>query len=219
MNTPERMAKLFDEAAASFDAIYSRCKGPVQRWWDSLTRRNIYRRFDFTLAAVAPAANKRVLDVGCGSGRYCVALAQQGAAKVVGLDVSPLMLKLAGEIAQSAGVADRCQFVQEDAMKYSPPELFDAVIAMGFFDYVKAQVPLMTQFRSFCRGRIIASFPCLWAWRVPVRWLWWKLHGWDIAFSTRQSILDLCKASGLRVVELKRDGPVFLLIAEPQAAS
>lgn len=217
MNTPERMAKLFDEAASDFDAIYSRRTTPVRRLWDSLTRRNIYRRFDFTLAAVAPAQNKRVLDVGCGSGRYCVALAQQGAAKVVGLDVSPLMLKLAGEIAQGAGVADRCEFVQQDAMKYAPSELFDAVIAMGFFDYVKDQVPLMTQLRTLCRGKVIASFPCLWAWRVPVRWLWWRLHGWEITFSTRQSLLDLCKASGLRVCELKRDGPVFLLIAEPEA--
>jgi len=216
VNTPERMARLFDGAAESFDGIYSGHKGAIGRAWDSWTRKNIQQRFDFTLEAIAPVAGKRILDVGCGPGRYCIECAKRGASKVVGLDVSPRMLDIGRDLATRAGVSDRCEFVIADILKYSADAPFDAAIAMGFFDYIIDQVTVMKHLKSMTKGRIIASFPCLWAWRVPVRKIWWKLKGWEIVLSTRQSILDVCEKSGVRVVELKRAGPLYLLVAEAE---
>jgi len=47
-----------------------------------------------TLALIGEVKGQRVLDLGCGTGRYCVLLAQRGAT-VIGLDPSPGMLELA----------------------------------------------------------------------------------------------------------------------------
>jgi ubiquinone/menaquinone biosynthesis C-methylase UbiE len=47
-----------------------------------------------TLELIGPVPDQRVLDVGCGTGRYCVLLAERGAS-VVGLDPSAKMLEQA----------------------------------------------------------------------------------------------------------------------------
>ncbi len=57
---------------------------------------------------------RRVLDVGCGSGRYGLALAERGASRVVGVDFSPVMIELARSEAEKRGVQDRCQFIPAD---------------------------------------------------------------------------------------------------------
>jgi 2-polyprenyl-3-methyl-5-hydroxy-6-metoxy-1,4-benzoquinol methylase len=214
------IAQLFDESAERFDAIYSGAAGPRATLWDRLTRRNLRRRFDFTMRALAPAAGARVLDVGCGPGRYCVELARQGA-ETVGLDVSPRMLEIARSLAAEAAVADRCRFVQADVMDYGPRRAggFDAVIAMGFFDYIADQEAVMRRLAELSRGRVIASFPCRRSLRAPLRRLWWRRRGWQIAFSSRQDVQRLCAACGLRPRRLLRDGPLLLLEAEPVPAS
>lgn len=54
-----------------------------------------------------------VLDIGCGVGRWSVALAARGA-HVTGVDLSKIMLAEAWRRAAEMGVAHRCQFVQQD---------------------------------------------------------------------------------------------------------
>jgi ubiquinone/menaquinone biosynthesis C-methylase UbiE len=49
---------------------------------------------DITLGFIGDVKNQRVLDVGCGTGRYCQLLAKRGA-NVVGIDPSPRMLEYA----------------------------------------------------------------------------------------------------------------------------
>jgi malonyl-CoA O-methyltransferase len=46
----------------------------------------------------------RVLDVGCGAGRYLGLLAQRGASRVVGVDPEPAMLARAGALVACAGL-------------------------------------------------------------------------------------------------------------------
>jgi SAM-dependent methyltransferase len=215
MNSPDLMARLFDAKAADFDGIYSRRKNALRRAWDRLTRRNIHDRLAFALDRLEPVAGKTILDAGCGSGRYCVELARRGAARAVGLDLSPRMLAMARALADAAGVGGRCDFIEGDVLGFAPAERFDAVVAMGFFDYVAAQGEMLRRLAALSRGPIVASFPCLWAWRIPARWLWWKRKGWTITLSTRRQLLALCAASGLEVVELKREGPLYLLVATP----
>ena len=49
---------------------------------------------DITLGFIGDVKNQRVLDVGCGTGRYCQLLAKRGG-NVVGIDPSPRMLEYA----------------------------------------------------------------------------------------------------------------------------
>ncbi|MBM3943903.1 MAG: class I SAM-dependent methyltransferase [SAR202 cluster bacterium] len=73
----------------------------------------------------------RVLDAACGTGRHAVALAQRGY-EVVGLDVSPLYIRLADECAKEAGA--RARFVEGDVLDavaaLGDERPFDAVISM-----------------------------------------------------------------------------------------
>ena len=115
MNDLERLEKYFDRVAAGFDAIYSGKKPLPSRVWDRLTRKSLHERLGYCLTTLAPLAGRTVLDVGCGSGRGSIALAEQGAT-VVGIDVSGRMLEMARELAQEKHLSDRCTF-ERDAGK------------------------------------------------------------------------------------------------------
>jgi SAM-dependent methyltransferase len=70
----------------------------------------------------------RVLDLTCGPGLYAVALAERGA-EVVGVDFGPASIAHARQLADDAGVAARCQFVERDVRDYEPEEgAFDAAL-------------------------------------------------------------------------------------------
>ena len=56
---------------------------------------NAYYDRPAVLEALEPVEGLRVLDVGCGSGLYARELVAGGARSVVGLDVSPTMIRLA----------------------------------------------------------------------------------------------------------------------------
>src|SRR5579863_10130749 len=61
---------------------------------------------------VAPGT--RVLDVGCGIGRWSRLLAARGAC-VTGIDLSPTMIAEAERRAAASGLASRCRFIVQDS--------------------------------------------------------------------------------------------------------
>ncbi len=211
----QRVSAFFDRRAAGFDAIYSGRRAPHLRAWDRLTRRNLFERLEFTLQALEPLAGASVLDVGCGSGRYGVALARRGAARVVGLDVAPRMLAIAGELARAEAVDDRCSVVQSEVTDYRPGRTFDGVVAMGFFDYVETPGEVLAHLRPLTRRRLVASFPARGAFRVPFRRAWLALHGCPVWFYDAGGVRRLCEDAGFRVERLESRGPILLLSAAP----
>jgi 2-polyprenyl-3-methyl-5-hydroxy-6-metoxy-1,4-benzoquinol methylase len=87
VSVEDRVRSHFHSDPERFDAIYDEeSKGPLSRWIDNVWRGVVRRRFDLTLDALEPLAGKSVLDVGCGSGRYCLAFADRGASRIVGVD-------------------------------------------------------------------------------------------------------------------------------------
>jgi SAM-dependent methyltransferase len=81
----------------------------------------------FLVEELALPPGARILDVGCGTGRHSVALAQLGY-DVTGIDLSQSMLDLAQSKAAAAGVAPK--FVQCDATRYESPPVFDAALGL-----------------------------------------------------------------------------------------
>ena len=72
-------------------------------------------------------AGKQVLDIGCGIGQYAVLCAKMGA-YVTGVELSPVGIQRAQEIAAANGVADRCNFIVGNFMQQElPSEHFDIV--------------------------------------------------------------------------------------------
>ena len=210
---PNRLASRFDDASASWDAIYTGDERPLLHWWNQRTRQNVLERFRFVMEHGAPWTSQRVLDVGCGSGRYGLAIAACGAAKVVGLDISAGMITLAQRSSRAHGYEDRCRFWMGDVREFHDPHGFETVIAVGFFDYIPNPTPLLSHLRTMTKGSLFATFPTRWAYRVPFRWFWWACRGCTTRFYTRAEVAHLCKENGFEPRTLIRRGPIFLLKA------
>src|SRR6202451_2981579 len=114
----DRTSHFFDDYAADFDSIYGKDNRALERGANSLFRGAVVVRYEKPLAGCQPIQGRSVIDIGCGPGHYSIALARAGAAKVIGLDFAPGMLKIAREGAASCGVADRCTFALDDFLPY-----------------------------------------------------------------------------------------------------
>jgi 2-polyprenyl-3-methyl-5-hydroxy-6-metoxy-1,4-benzoquinol methylase len=198
----------FDRAAERFDAIYESDKPLHQRVGDALFRQVIHERFKLIVNCLG-AAGKTVLDVGCGPGRYPITLAQRGAGRILGVDVSAEMIAIAKREADAAGVADRCEFVVSDFMSWHGEERFNAVVATGYFDYLEEPRAHLEKMLAHCTEHLFATFPKRWEARVPLRIARFKLEGGFVRFYSRPEIkalfAEVGEAARLSLVDLGRD--------------
>src|SRR5438477_8889174 len=130
-----KVAQYFDTHTQRYDELYGGNHSLTQRLVDRVFHRTIRERFDLTFARAGDVKGKRVLDVGCGSGRYAVRFALEGA-EVVGVDVSESMLAIARSRAEALGVSARCRFLRQSFSEWDSREQFDIITAIGLFDYV-----------------------------------------------------------------------------------
>jgi 2-polyprenyl-6-hydroxyphenyl methylase/3-demethylubiquinone-9 3-methyltransferase len=103
--------------ASQFDAVSGRFKTGVA---------DDDYRLEAIVASLSPVAERRVLDLGCGKGRFARRLIELGAT-VIGLDVSRAMLNEARGVDRVRGSARRLPF---DAAS------FDAVMAVEVFEHM-----------------------------------------------------------------------------------
>ena len=96
------------DAAALMDHMYRR-----QRHIYDLSRKFYLLGRDEAIARLRPASGDKVLEIGCGTGRNLIKLAQAyPQAQLFGLDVSQEMLTTAGVSAARAGFASRIVLAQ-----------------------------------------------------------------------------------------------------------
>ncbi len=106
------------------------------------------------LSALGPLEDKRVLEVACGTGRFTVMMAQQGA-NITGLDISGAMLAQGRNKAKAAGVDDNVEFMRGDAARLPfPDDYFDAVFAMRFFHLADRPVTFLRELRRVSKGQV-----------------------------------------------------------------
>jgi SAM-dependent methyltransferase len=106
---------------------------------------------EFTLCElIGDVAGKAALDLACGAGFYTRRLKQRGAARVVGVDLSPQMIALARaeEEAHPLGIA----YVTQDAASYEPGEPFDLVVAAYLLNYAGTPEQLLAMARAVARS-------------------------------------------------------------------
>ncbi len=206
----------FHDDAARFDAIYAKEKGLIAGFIDNYWRGVVQKRLELNVEKLEPLTGKKILDVGCGSGRFCFAFAEKGAAKVIGVDFARAMIEIADKLAAEAGLSDRCEFrvgTFPDAIDESEGP-FDACTGNGFFDYIEEPVPIITRMRELTKGKLIMSFPKAVEWRIPLRKFRFWMKGTPLFLYREGQVRDILKQSGVtnyEMIHLDRD---YLVVAD-----
>jgi toxoflavin synthase len=95
---------------------------------------------------VGSLGGKRVMDLACGFGFYTRMLKQHGAVQVVGVDISPEMVRLATEQEQAEPLGIGYQICDAAALPQMGP--FDLVTAVYLLNYATSKDRLHSMFRS-----------------------------------------------------------------------
>src|ERR1700734_4006640 len=108
------------DAAALMDHMYRR-----QRHIYDLSRKFYLLGRDEAIARLGPAPGDKVLEIGCGTGRNLIKLAQTyPEARLFGVDVSREMLATAAASTARAGLTSRIALAQADATVLDPRGIF-----------------------------------------------------------------------------------------------
>lgn len=210
MKTTEVVRGYFDRQARRFDAIYESNKPVSQQVVDRIFRNVVVKRFELITNLAPMVGPWSVLDVGCGPGRYAIALAQAGAARVVGVDAAAAMIDIARSEADRVKVGERCEFVTAAFNEFSTDEMFDVIVATGYFDYLSDPELHLSRMIKRCRGRIFASIPKKWELRVPIRVARFAYERGFVRFYSHSQLDQLIASTGIdrnrvSVIDLGRD--------------
>lgn len=106
----------------------------------------------------AEIKDRVVLDFGCGPGAEAVEMAELGAKRVIGLDVSQKWILLARERAEKAGFGAQCEFVN------SLPSSVEVIVSLDSFEHFAEPAAVLETMYALLepRGRVFISFGPTW---------------------------------------------------------
>jgi 2-polyprenyl-3-methyl-5-hydroxy-6-metoxy-1,4-benzoquinol methylase len=217
MKSPELVRDYFERRADRFDAVYEARKPLRQRAVDRVFRRVVIERFRLITNLAPLPGDWTALDVGCGPGRYSIALAAAGATRVLGVDAATSMVDLARDLAAEEGVSERCEFRNLSFLDLDLDERFEVVVATGYFDYLEDPAAHLHKMVDCCRGRIFVSFPKRWELRAAARKLRFALARGYVRFYSATEVRDLIREAGVppdraSLIDLGRDWIAVLRI-------
>ena len=131
------------DARAEVNALAPDRSAELDRIWDALRL----------------SRDARVLDAGCGSGQWAIALAERGA-RVTAIDLSPEMIRLAGDHASARG--RDIEWRTGDVTRLADPlAVFDAIHARALLQFVPDVPGALRELRRVLRpgGRLLATVP------------------------------------------------------------
>ncbi len=156
----ERVQSNFEAYAHSFDEIYgdSGEKSIVGRSLDKWLRKSMFLRFKETLQSIDHTDIHSIVDVGCGSGRYCAEFLKMGKT-VTGVDIASEMLNLASAICKKEVPEGQIVFINGNYINVELGSKHDAAVLMGLFDYIENPEPLLKKLKNDINKTILATFP------------------------------------------------------------
>ena len=199
MKSDNKVKTYFKVRAKDFDEIYDWMTGSQNNLFKKILnrifRRGMVERFNLALLECEP--NKNILDIGCGSGRISIALAEKGA-NITGIDYSPVMIDLANKYLkkyeQQTNTKLNINYQCCDFMIDSNSEKkFDTTLAIGVFDYLKDPLPFLKKMKAFSKEKIIISFPAKLTFQMPIRTLWLWTKKCPVYFYTKKRIKAIFK--------------------------
>lgn len=218
MKTSHIVHDYFERESRRFDAIYEQDKPAGQRLVDRLFRGVILERFRLICNLAPVPGSWSVLDVGCGSGRFSVALALAGSSHVLGVDVAASMITIANEAAAAMHVAERCEFVVSSFLALERREKFTNVVATGYCDYLEDPLPHLQKMAAMCSHKMFLSFPKRWEPRVLVRKARFALERGYVRFYSHAEVVGLMAQAGIpaerySMIDLGRDWIIVVRVA------
>ncbi len=154
---------------------------------------------------------ERVLDAGCGTGRFTLPLARQGI-QVVALDASREMLDVARRKATEAGVAQQVEFVLGDVENLDYGDgTFDGAVSMAVLRHFPSPARGIAELARVTRpgGVLVLDYlnRSVFRFYEPLRGLLVRnpnvpnSHFFRNYYSTFDEVRDLMAASGIQVVQ------------------
>ncbi|HTG86238.1 MAG TPA: class I SAM-dependent methyltransferase [Pyrinomonadaceae bacterium] len=211
-NEIQAQRAFWNSEADAFQSIYTHRKSKFFNTLDQIFRKDMYERYQFTIANCEPIKGRTFLDVGCGNALYSLELARKGAAKVVGIDISEVMIGLCKKSSDAENLSDRCTFIQTDLLEYNPETKFDVSFGIGLFDYISNPLPVMKRMREVSTDKAIMAFPRLWTWRAPVRKVRLTIKGCDVYFYSAARISQLMKEAGFSRHTMTKVGKLYCVV-------
>jgi len=214
-NELQAQRAFWNSEADAFQRIYTHRKSRFANALDQFFRKDMYERFVFTIEHCEPIKGRSFLDVGCGNALYSLELARKGAAKVVGIDISEVMIGLCKQSSENENLTDICTFIQTDLLDYKPESTFDVSFGIGLFDYISDPLPVLKRMREVSTDKAIMAFPRLWTWRAPVRKVRLARKGCDVFFYSKAKIEKLLRDAGFSRQEIVKVGKLYCVVAYP----
>ncbi|HET9480058.1 MAG TPA: class I SAM-dependent methyltransferase [Pyrinomonadaceae bacterium] len=212
-NEIQAQRSFWNSEADAFQRIYTHRKSKFANALDQVFRKDMYERFTFTIANCEPIKDRTFLDVGCGNALYSLELARRGAAKVVGIDISEVMIGVCRKSSDAENLSDRCSFLQTDLLDYKPESSFDVSFGIGLFDYISDPLPVLKKMREVSTDKVIGSFPRLWTWRAPVRKARLTAKGCAVFFYSKPRLEKLLSDAGFSRWRIEKVGKLYCVVA------
>jgi len=207
-----KVGSFFESYAGSFDSIYGHRgkRSFVGRINDRLFRKAMYSRFENTMRNINNNNINSILDVGCGSGRYCLEYLKFGKC-VLGIDLADEMLKIASDVCKNKIPNGEIELIQGDYLNYEFDNKFDATVLMGLFDYISNPKVLLGKLKRDTNNIILGSFPKLWNIWTLQRMIRYRIRKCPIYFYTKKQIENMLNDLEMNNYELTDNGREFYL--------
>lgn len=205
----------FSKKADEFDVIYEGERDSVSKVLDGLFRKSVYARFELTLRECGDVSGKKILDVGCGPGRYSVELAKRGAI-VTGIDFAESMIVKARRLASVRGVSEVSTFKTIDFKDMPVDETYDICIGMGLFDYISQPEGTLEKMNQITEEKVIASFPVKFSLLTPFRKIRLALKDCPVFFYERSDIEGLMTSAGFNAFSIQKIYRDYFVAATPR---
>jgi len=205
----------FEDIASDFDSYYESPKGIFDRMINAWLRRpGLIKRLKISLEASNPQPGMRILDVGCGSGKFIVECAKRGA-EVCGVDISREMIEIAKDFCEKNNVEAELRI--GDATE-ELPKGFDVCVALGVFEYFEDPKPILRNMFASTNGggKIIFSVPSLFTFQTPLRNVLLHYRNVKCYYYTKKRVMSLLDdfMDDIEKIEFYSYGPGLVICIE-----
>ncbi|MBN1294605.1 MAG: methyltransferase domain-containing protein [Candidatus Latescibacteria bacterium] len=185
----QKVQSYFHRSAADFDRLYNK-NGYLSTIFNTLFRKALYKRTDETIKELKNSNCKSVLDVGCGTGVNAIQFIYNGCETVTGVDYAEGMIALAKQQTPQE-VTSKINYIAADFMNWECNKKFDAVVALGVFDYLDEPRKFLDKMYGFAQKRVMFSVPGKGNLRQFVRKVRYNLRNCPLYFYSRNELSQL----------------------------